>query len=69
MMTRSSAQNRVLAALAASLLALSLAPPGPASAQLISIKSVPVATGDQFLLYPSDNLALGARASPSTTAF
>ena len=58
-MTRSSAQNRVLAALAASLLALSLAPPGPASAQLISIKSVPVATGDQFLLYPSDNLALG----------
>ena len=58
-MTWSSVQNTMLAALAASLLTLSLVSPGPASAQLISIKSVPVATGDQFLLYPSDNLALG----------
>ena len=30
-----------------------------ASAQLIPIRSVPVASGDQFLLYPSQNLALG----------
>jgi hypothetical protein len=29
------------------------------SAQLINIKSVPVATGDQFLLYPSENLGMG----------
>ena len=28
-------------------------------AQLISIKSAPVATGDQFLLYPSQNLGMG----------
>ncbi|KAA3610765.1 MAG: hypothetical protein D8M58_21225 [Calditrichaeota bacterium] len=28
-------------------------------AQFISIKSIPVVTGDQFLLYPSQNLAMG----------
>ena len=28
-------------------------------AQLISVKSVPVATGDQFLLFPSTNLGMG----------
>ncbi|MBT8396956.1 MAG: hypothetical protein HKO65_20220 [Gemmatimonadetes bacterium] len=31
----------------------------PARAQLIPIKSVPVASGDQFLLFPSENLAMG----------
>jgi len=29
------------------------------NAQLISIKTAPVATGDQFLLYPSQNLGMG----------
>ncbi len=29
------------------------------SAQLISIKTVPLATGDQFLLFPSENLGMG----------
>ena len=33
--------------------------PSRVSSQLIEIKSVPVATGDQFLIYPSTNLALG----------
>jgi hypothetical protein len=32
---------------------------GPASAQLISLKTVPVAAGDQFLLFPSRNLGMG----------
>jgi len=41
--------------LAAALLAL----PAPAAAQLIQIKTVPVASGDQFLLFPSENLAMG----------
>lgn len=31
----------------------------PIQAQLISIKTVPVATGDQFLLFPSRNLGMG----------
>ena len=31
----------------------------PASGQLIPVKSVPVASGDQFLLFPSGNLAMG----------
>ena len=30
------------------------------SAQLISLKTVPVATGDQFLLFPSNNLGMGS---------
>lgn len=33
--------------------------PSPSDAQLVPIRSVPVASGDQFLLYPSENLALG----------
>lgn len=33
--------------------------PAPAGAQLIQIKTVPVASGDQFLLFPSGNLAMG----------
>lgn len=33
--------------------------PALAQAQLISIKTVPVATGDQFLLFPSQNLGMG----------
>ena len=35
------------------------APSTPAVAQLIPIKTVPVASGDQFLLFPSENLAMG----------
>ena len=47
-----------------SLLALSIAVaaallPARAASQLIGIKSVPVAAGDQFLIYPSMNLGLG----------
>lgn len=33
--------------------------PVPAAAQLISLRTVPVAAGDQFLIYPSENLAIG----------
>jgi len=33
--------------------------PGDAHAQLIDLRTVPVAAGDQFLLFPSDNLAMG----------
>ncbi len=33
--------------------------PATVFAQLISIKTVPVATGDQFLIYPSQNLGIG----------
>ncbi len=39
--------------------AWALAPGAPSSAQLIPIKTVPVASGDQFLFFPSDNLAMG----------
>jgi hypothetical protein len=46
--------TRVLASL---LLILSL--PSTVPAQLISLKTVPVATGDQFLLFPSQNLGMG----------
>ena len=31
----------------------------PINAQIISIKTVPVATGDQFLIFPSHNLGMG----------
>ena len=31
----------------------------PVTGQVISLKTVPVATGDQFLLFPSENLAMG----------
>ncbi|MBT3227988.1 MAG: hypothetical protein HOB84_03335 [Candidatus Marinimicrobia bacterium] len=30
-----------------------------ASAQLISLKTIPVATGDQFLIFPSQNMSMG----------
>ena len=33
--------------------------PGTLAGQLISLKTVPLATGDQFLIFPSDNLAMG----------
>ena len=33
--------------------------PGIVLSQLISIKSVPVVTGDQFLIYPSQNMGMG----------
>ena len=33
--------------------------PAAGSAQMISMKTVPVATGDQFMIHPSQNLALG----------
>lgn len=36
-----------------------LAFPTSATAQLIQVKTVPVASGDQFLLFPSENLAMG----------
>jgi len=39
-------------------LGLVLAPP-VARAQLINLTTIPVATGDQFLIYPSDHLAMG----------
>jgi hypothetical protein len=32
----------------------------PANAQLIALKTVPVATGDQFILFPSHNLGMGS---------
>ena len=40
------------------LVALSIAP-GALQAQLISLKTVPVAAGDQFLIFPSQRLAMG----------
>ncbi len=45
----------ILFLLAACVLAL----PGSARGQLIPVKTVPVASGDQFLLSPSQNLAMG----------
>jgi hypothetical protein len=38
---------------------LSVALPASAAAQLIALKTVPVAAGDQFLLTPSDKLGMG----------
>src|SRR6266516_3895062 len=32
---------------------------GPAAAQLISIKTVPIAQGDQFDIFPSNNFGMG----------
>ena len=40
-------------------LALVAATPAPSGAQLISLKTVPVATGDQFLTLPSERLGMG----------
>ncbi|MBI1967307.1 MAG: hypothetical protein HYS40_04905 [Gemmatimonadetes bacterium] len=42
-----------------STLLVALAGTGGASAQLISIKTVPVAQGDQFAIFPSHNLGMG----------
>src|SRR5213079_3737059 len=39
---------------------LLLALAGPAAAQLISIKTVPIAQGDQFEIFPSNNLGMGS---------
>src|SRR5438309_10969217 len=39
---------------------LLLALAGPASAQLISIKTVPIAQGDQFQIFPTNNLGMGS---------
>jgi hypothetical protein len=33
--------------------------PAPGSGQVVSVKTVPVAAGDQFLIFPSGNLAMG----------
>lgn len=38
--------------------ALLALPVGPAGAQVVSIKTVPVATGDQFLVFPSQRLGM-----------
>jgi hypothetical protein len=43
----------------ASCFALVVLVPGPAAAQLINLKTVPVAAGDQFLILPSENLGMG----------
>ena len=40
-------------------LAVVFAFPGSLAGQLISLKTVPLAAGDQFLIFPSDNLAMG----------
>lgn len=54
------ARNHPLRFLAFILMAAPVVIPGlPAAAQLIPIKTVPVASGDQFLLFPSTNLAMG----------
>lgn len=54
--------NRRTHATAAFLLAAGplLCLPGSARPQLIQVKTVPVATGDQFLLFPSQNLGMGS---------
>ena len=39
-------------------LSIILTIPSFVTAQLIPIKTIPVATGDQFLIYPSQNLSL-----------
>ena len=41
------------------ILLLTAAVAGTASAQMINLKTVPVASGDQFLVYPSSNLSMG----------
>ena len=33
--------------------------PAPGSGQVVSVKTVPVAAGDQFLIFPSGTLAMG----------
>jgi len=53
--------------LALTALFLAAAPPGPGpdgtlGAQVVQLKTVPLATGDQFLLFPSRSLAMGGVA-------
>jgi hypothetical protein len=48
----------LLSAVLAGLLLLTLTP--GAQGQTVPLKTVPVATGDQFLLFPSENLAMGS---------
>lgn len=55
-MTRSLVRTLALVTAA---VAVPLLSPNSATAQLIPVKSVPVAAGDQFLLLPSDALAMG----------
>jgi hypothetical protein len=43
-------------------LAVLLACPSGLAGQLISLKTVPLAAGDQFLIFPSENLAMGGVA-------
>ena len=43
-----------------SLLALACTVPTEATAQVISLRTVPVATGEQFSIYPSRNLGMGS---------
>ena len=60
---RSSGPTFLLAALASACLLTSaylLVSPGLAWAQIVPLKTVPVASGDQFLLFPSQNLAMGS---------
>jgi len=45
--------------LAWTILAAALVVPVHAAAQLINLSTVPVAAGDQFLIFPSDNLGMG----------
>jgi hypothetical protein len=60
MITRSWTQDRMRAAIAATFAVVVVAIlPATIEAQLIPIRTVPVASGDQFLLYPSEALALG----------
>ncbi len=42
------------------LLSLLLVAPATAAAQLIALKTVPVAAGDQFLIFPSHNFGMGS---------
>ncbi len=49
--------RRIARAVAAAVLLLSC--PGVATGQLISLKTVPIAAGDQFQLFPSQNQAMG----------
>jgi hypothetical protein len=52
----------VVPGITASLIALLLAYPCRMDAQLISLKTVPVAAGDQFMLFPSRNLGMAGVA-------
>jgi hypothetical protein len=52
-------QTIVVQRVTATLIALLLAFSSHASGQLISLKTVPVAAGDQFMLFPSRNLGMG----------